>query len=99
VSTTNPLADDPLADRLRALHEHYIDAVNCAVAADRDDLVAELVADYPDEALALLAACPVESHPEMPLGGQPSATRERPPSTRCSWRIARWVSALRATIW
>ena len=54
-----PLADDSLADSLRALHEHYVDAVNRAVAADRYDLVAELVADYPDEALALMAPCPV----------------------------------------
>ena len=58
MSTTDPLADDSLADRLRVLHEHYVDAVNRAVAADRYDLVAELVADYPEEALALMAPCP-----------------------------------------
>jgi hypothetical protein len=89
VSTTNPLADDSLADRLRALHEHYIDAVNRAVAAGRDDLVAELVADYPDEALALIAPSPIA---QMPVGG-------RPVSTRCRCRIARWASALRAAVW
>ena len=60
MSTTDPLADDSLADRLRELHERYVDAVNRAVAADRDDLVAELVADYPEEALALMAPCSVE---------------------------------------
>ena len=39
---------------LRELHEQYIDAVNRAVAEGRDDLVAALVADYPDAAAALM---------------------------------------------
>jgi hypothetical protein len=44
-----------LDDSLRALHEQYIDAVNRAVAEGRDDLVAALVADYPDAAMALMS--------------------------------------------
>jgi hypothetical protein len=53
VSTTYP---SPFPDGdLRALHEEYVDAVNRAVAEDRDDLVVELVARFPDEALALMS--------------------------------------------
>ena len=93
-----PLADDPLADSLRALHEHYVDAVNRAVAADRDDLVAELVADYPEEALALIAPCPTrDSRSRLP--GRPSGIGDRPRATRRRGRAARWASALRAAIW
>ena len=58
VSTSNPFGDTGVVDRLRALHEHYVDAVNRAVAEDRYDLVAELVADYPDEALSEIVSCP-----------------------------------------
>jgi hypothetical protein len=43
-----------LDDALRELHEEYVDAVNRARAEDRDDLVVDLVAGYPDEALALM---------------------------------------------
>ena len=102
MSTTGPLADDPLVERLRALHEHYIDAVNSAVAADRDDLVAELVADYPGEALALMAPCPAESRPVLPTSmsvyRRPSGTDGRPRATRCRRRAARWAAALRAAL-
>jgi hypothetical protein len=88
-----PLADDSLADSLRALHEHYVDAVNRAVAADRYDLVAELVADYPEEALALMAPCPTSPNGRPSgIGGQPRAPRRRS-------RTARWASALRAALW
>jgi hypothetical protein len=58
VSTTDPFADGGVVDRLHALRDHYVDAVNRAVAEDRYDLVAELVADYPDEALAVIVPCP-----------------------------------------
>jgi hypothetical protein len=58
VSTSDPLGDAGVADRLRALHEHYVDAVNRAVAEDRYDLVAELAADYPDEALREIVSGP-----------------------------------------
>jgi hypothetical protein len=88
-----PLADDSLADSLRALHEHYVDAVNRAVAADRYDLVAELVADYPEEALALMAPCPASPN------GRPSGMGGRPRATRHRSRAARWASALRAALW
>jgi hypothetical protein len=95
-----PLADDPLADRLRALHEHYVDAVNRAVAADRDDLVAELVADYPEEALALIAPCPDDGQPLWPartsLNGRLFGARQR--AARHRGRVARWAAALRAAI-
>ena len=93
MSTTGPLADDSLAERLRALHEHYVDAVNRAVAADRYDLVAELVADYPEEALALMAPCPTSPN------GRPSGIGGRPRATRRRSRAARWASALRAALW
>jgi hypothetical protein len=50
VSSSDPFLDDAL----RHLHEQYIDAVNCAVAEGRDDLVRALVAAYPDDAAALM---------------------------------------------
>jgi hypothetical protein len=40
---------------LRKLHDDYVEAVNLAVAEDRDDLVEELTAAYPDAALRILA--------------------------------------------
>ncbi len=43
-----------LVEQLRALHADYVDAVNRAVAEDRDDLVEELAAEYPDAATALI---------------------------------------------
>jgi hypothetical protein len=91
VSVTDPF-DGALVDRLRALHEYYVDAVNRAVEAGRDDLVAELAADYPDEALAVMTGCPVRGGPDPPqrfLG---------PRASRCRCRAARWVAALRAAI-
>ena len=100
VSTTGPLADDPLVERLRALHEHYVDAVNRAVAADRYDLVAEFVADYPEDALALIAPGPAEIPPTpMSVYRMPSGVGGRPRATRYRGRAARWASALRAALW
>jgi hypothetical protein len=52
VSTPQP--DPLLGDALRALHEEYVDAVNRAAAEGRDDLVVDLVARYPGEALGLM---------------------------------------------
>lgn len=43
-----------MQNELRTLQDQYIEAVNAAVAEGRDDLVSELVADYPDAALRLL---------------------------------------------
>ena len=88
VSTTNPFADGVVVDRLRALHEHYIDAVNRAVAEERYDLVADLVADYPDEALTVMA----------PWAGEPieqPRTVGRRRRTGFRYRLARWVAAIR----
>jgi hypothetical protein len=92
VSTTDPFADGGVVDRLHALRDHYVDAVNRAIAEDRYDLVAELVADYPDEALAVMTGCPVHRRPDPP---------RRFPGPRASGyrcRAARWVAALRAAI-
>jgi hypothetical protein len=89
VSATDPF-DGALVDRLRALHEHYVDAVNRAVEAGRDDLVAELVADYPDEALAVMTGCAVNGRPDPPrrfLGG-----------SRYRRQVTRWIATLRAAI-
>lgn len=51
----DPFPGTPLVDCLRELHEVYIDAVNRAVAEDRDDLVQELVSEYDGEALKLMS--------------------------------------------
>ena len=51
---STPFSTPSLVDSLRDLHEQYVDAVNRAVADDRDDLVAHLAADYTDDAVALM---------------------------------------------
>ena len=51
----NPFPGTTLVDSLRELHEEYVDAVNRAVAEDRDDLVEELVFEYDGEALKLMS--------------------------------------------
>ena len=54
-----PYPGTTLIDSLRELDDVYVDAVNRAVAEDRDDLVSELVDEYGDEygdeALALMS--------------------------------------------
>ncbi|MBA3250640.1 MAG: hypothetical protein H0T66_10140 [Geodermatophilaceae bacterium] len=41
-------------DALTALHDHYIRAVNTAIAAGREPLAEELAQQYADDALALI---------------------------------------------
>jgi hypothetical protein len=55
VSTTYPYPGTNLIDSLRELKDVYVDAVNRAVADDRDDLVRQLVDEYGDEALKLMS--------------------------------------------
>jgi hypothetical protein len=45
-----------LNDQLRALHEHYVEAVNLAVAEDDLIRVDQLTAEYDVEALELMRA-------------------------------------------
>jgi hypothetical protein len=44
------------SDQLRALHDHYIEQVNMAVAEGREDLVRQLCDAYTDEALLMLTS-------------------------------------------
>lgn len=46
--------NDATVRRLRELEESYAEAVNEAVAEDRDDRIRDLVDSYPDAALAVL---------------------------------------------
>jgi len=55
MSTSYPYPGTTLLDSLRELKDIYADAVNRAVAEDRDDLVSELADEYGDEALALMS--------------------------------------------
>ena len=55
MSIMHSTSDATLVDSLRDLHAVYVDAVNRAVAEDRDDLVEDLVAEYIDEALKLMS--------------------------------------------
>ena len=55
MSTSYPYPGTTLIDSLRELNDVYADAVNRAVAEDRDDLVSELVDEYGDEALKLMS--------------------------------------------
>ncbi len=43
-----------MQDDMRALQDLYAEAVNAAVAENRHDIIAELVADYPDAAMRVL---------------------------------------------
>lgn len=51
------------ARALAGLHATYVDAVNRAVADDRDDLVAELEQDYALECARLLRTAPPADAP------------------------------------
>ena len=46
----------PLTDQLRELHDHYVEAVNLAVAEDDLTRVDQLTAEYDVEAVALMRA-------------------------------------------
>ena len=52
---THPYPETTLIDNLRALKDVYVDAVNRAVAEDRDDLVRALADEYSDEAVVLMS--------------------------------------------
>ncbi|GAA1238603.1 MULTISPECIES: hypothetical protein [Pseudonocardia] len=45
---------DDTVRRLNALDQEYTAAVNSAVAEDRDDLIQQLIAEYPDAALEIM---------------------------------------------
>ncbi|HET6257093.1 hypothetical protein [Pseudonocardia sp.] len=45
---------DDTVRRLNALDDEYTAAVNAAVAEDRDDLIQQLVSEYPDAALEIM---------------------------------------------
>jgi hypothetical protein len=51
---------DDIRTELRMLEDQYTEAVNSAVGEDREDLVRELVASYPDAALRVLTSAPVD---------------------------------------
>jgi hypothetical protein len=51
---TSTPADRPLDAELRWLHDAYLQKVNAAVAAGREDLVNSLTQEFPDDALDLL---------------------------------------------
>lgn len=47
--------ESQLHDRLLALTEQYTEAVNAAIGEGRDDIVADLVVEYPDAAMRMLS--------------------------------------------
>ena len=49
-----PFPTVSLVDSLRDLHEQYVDAVNRAVAEERDDLVFRLADEYVNDATVLM---------------------------------------------
>jgi hypothetical protein len=55
MSNIDSYPETTLVESLRELKDVYVDAVNRAVAEDRDDLVRTLVNEYSDESLALMA--------------------------------------------
>lgn len=71
---------------LRELHEDYVWRVNAAIGEGREDIVARLVAEYPDAALRLLTegSAPACDRPGCAVCAQP-----RPPRP-ATGRRARW---------
>ena len=55
MSSYRPFPTLSLVDSLRDLHEQYVDAVNRAVAEERDDLVFRLADEYVNEATVLMS--------------------------------------------
>ena len=55
VNTMYPFPGTTLVDSLRELKDVYVDAINRAVADERDDLVWRLVDEYSDESLRLMS--------------------------------------------
>lgn len=55
MNTTYPYPETTLIDSLRELKDTYVDAINRAVADERDDLVWRLVDEYSDESLELMS--------------------------------------------
>ena len=55
MNTTHPFPETTLVESLRELKAVYVDAVNRAVADERDDLVWRLVDEYSDESLKLMS--------------------------------------------
>jgi hypothetical protein len=51
-----PIMTDATVHRLQLLDEEYTAAVNAAIAEDRHDLIATLVAEYPDAAAEIMEA-------------------------------------------
>lgn len=49
-------AGGPLAAKLTKLHDSYVWQANAAVAAGREDLALNVAAEFPDEALELIAS-------------------------------------------
>jgi hypothetical protein len=67
-----------LRARLDVLHEEYAEAINLAIAANRDDLVAELAAAYDLDATRMVAEHEGKTH-LLPLRkpDNPGRTRRR----------------------
>jgi len=63
MTTTSPLSPTrTLRAELDCLHDVYAEAINYAVAEDRDDRVAELAAAYDEEATRLVAEREGKTH-------------------------------------
>jgi hypothetical protein len=77
------------ANGLRELHEEYVWQVNAAIGEGRPDIVARLVAEYPDAALRLLTegAQPACERPDCAVCAAP---RPVAPTGR---RRARWPAS------
>jgi hypothetical protein len=69
-----------LRTRLDILHDHYVEAINLAVAADDDRRVADLAADYHHEAVRMIV-----DHEGRP--GPVPASLLRPPARRHTLRF------------
>ncbi|MFL6129702.1 MAG: hypothetical protein ACJ73E_11625 [Mycobacteriales bacterium] len=79
---------------LRKLHEDYVWRVNAAIGEGREDIVARLVAEYPDAALRLLTECAAPAC-DRPGCAACAAPRPRAPTGGRRARWAAWLGARR----
>jgi hypothetical protein len=81
MTASSPASDRPrLREELDALHDDYAEAINHAIAAGRDDHVAELAAAYDEDATRLVAEREGKTH-LLPLARGAKTTQPR----RRSW--------------
>jgi hypothetical protein len=83
------------AEALRLLHADYVWRVNAAIGEGREDIVARLVAEYPDAALRLLTEDPAPACDRPGCAVCAAPPRAGPAVARRARWPASWLQARR----